>query len=784
MPDAPPDGQESLFAVSVKPSGAASSRRVRRRVRPDRSLAACAPELVGSLHPTRNGDLTADNIPAGSHTNVWWWCPVASDHEWEAAPRTRIRLGTGCPCCANQRVSVTNSLASLHPDLAGELDIEATGRTAEQIIAGSGKKVAWWCPVADDHSWWAVVSSRTGPQRTGCPACAGKQPSVTNSLATLFPAVAAQYDPGPDDPPAAEIVAGTHDKIPWCCPAGPDHRWVAQVKSRTYDANGCPYCANQRVSVTNCLATVSPGLAAELDPEHNPEDVTRTVHARSKTSLWWRCLADAAHRYEATVANRAAGGGCPYCSNHRLSATNSLASRFPAVAAELDVAASGGRTGEQLQAGSHEVVAWRCPVADDHRWRASVVARTSPRGRAKAAGCPACAGRQLSVTNNLARLFPTVAAEYDQEANGGVPAEQVLAGTHDKVAWRCLAGPDHQWQASVRSRTYGGNGCPYCAGLLVSVTNSLAARFPAVAVQFVVDPGEPAADQVVAGSQQRRRWRCPVATDHEWEATVVSRTRLGAGCPACAGRQASVTNSLAELFPDVAVELDPERNGNLTAFDLPARSGRKCWWRCRVNPAHVWEAVVSSRTRQRTGCPQCYPGGHSVQELLLAFEVRGFVAFDVDQHKLQLDDDIVDIDIIVPALELVVEFDGAFWHQGWEPRDAAKAARLRQAGWRVIRVRESPLKRLHPDDVVVPKEQPLAAAIIALRQIERVCGVAFDLLAAYEATGELVNEERARAHAAQLRRDGQPTRPVMCRPAERGASPLLSGDVRGVEPNR
>jgi hypothetical protein len=253
--------------------------------------------------------------------------------------------------------------------------------------------------------------------------------------------------------------------------------------------------------------------------------------------------------------------------------------------------------------------------------------------------------------------------------------------------------------------------------------------------------------------------------DHEWEAIVASRTRLGSGCPACAGRQVSVTNSLAELHPD------PERNGGLTARGLPAGSGRKCWWRCRANPQYAWEAVVSSRTQQGTGCPQCYPGRHSLQELLLAFELRGFMAFDVDQHKLRLDDGLVDVDIAVPALALVVEFDGAFWHQGFEPRDAAKAARLRQADWRVIRVRETPLERLHPDDVVVAMERPATAATAALRQVERVCGVTFEGLAAFEAAGRLVHEARARAHAARLRRDGQPGRPVLeQRPAGVGAA--------------
>lgn len=68
------------------------------------------------------------------------------------------------------------------------------------------------------------------------------------------------------------------------------------------------------------------------------------------------------------------------------------------------------------------------------------------------------------------------------------------------------------------------------------------------------------------------------------------------------------------------------------------------------------------------------------------------------------------LDMLFPhdGAALVVEYDGAFFHQDRADTDRRKAHVLRQGqsnlGWNVhvLRIRERPLRRLHPHDVVVP----------------------------------------------------------------------------------
>ena len=44
--------------------------------------------------------------------------------------------------------------------------------TPQSVTVGSGKKVWWRCD--QNHVWRAKIYTRTGPQRSGCPVCAGR----------------------------------------------------------------------------------------------------------------------------------------------------------------------------------------------------------------------------------------------------------------------------------------------------------------------------------------------------------------------------------------------------------------------------------------------------------------------------------------------------------------------------------------------------------------------------------------------------------------------------------
>lgn len=257
---------------------------------------------------------------------------------------------------------------------------------------------------------------------------------------------------------------------------------------------------------------------------------------------------------------------------------------------------NGGLTPEGVTPGSHRKVWWVC--AKGHRWQAMVKVRVA------GCGCPVCANRSVRPgENDLATAYPEAAAQWHPTRNGSLTPRDVLPGAQRRVWWQCERG--HEWQARISARTYGGSGCPYCAGKRVAAgENELASAYPELAAQWhPTRNGSLTPRQVTPYSNRKVWWVCPEG--HEYPAVIATRTSHHSGCPYCAGRKVLPGfNDLAATHPEVAAQWHPGLNGALTPEQVTAGSHRKVWWKCPEG--HVWQAVVYARTGKRgSGCPVC-----------------------------------------------------------------------------------------------------------------------------------------------------------------------------------
>ena len=53
-------------------------------------------------HPTKNKELTPNQVTSRSNKKVWWLCPKGHSYDSVIAPRTRKNKPSGCPYCSNQ----------------------------------------------------------------------------------------------------------------------------------------------------------------------------------------------------------------------------------------------------------------------------------------------------------------------------------------------------------------------------------------------------------------------------------------------------------------------------------------------------------------------------------------------------------------------------------------------------------------------------------------------------------------------------------------------------------
>jgi putative zinc ribbon protein/uncharacterized protein DUF559 len=173
-------------------------------------------------------------------------------------------------------------------------------------------------------------------------------------------------------------------------------------------------------------------------------------------------------------------------------------------------------------------------------------------------------------------------------------------------------------------------------------------------------------------------------------------------------------------MPELAAEWHPTLNGSLTPFDIRPRGRASVWWKCPLG--HVWKAKVAPRA-VGIGCPECSTIGVSERQVRLEFELAAAGLPVVHQHPPIAVDGrrAIKADIAMPALRVIVEYDGSYYHARKARADRSQTAALESVGWTVLRVRERPLAALGGHEVSVGPTEPIKSVTISvLRALEDI----------------------------------------------------------------
>ena len=490
-----------------------------RPIQGETDLATLFPNLLDEWDLEANAPLTPQGVTARTNKKVWWKCE--RNHHWQASVNNRTR-GTACPFCSGKKPIVGETdLATLHPELAEEWDDEANAPLTPQDVTSYSEKKVWW-KCQKDHHWQAKVKDRA--RGRGCPYCTGQRPiQGETDLATLFPNLSDEWDYEANAPfTPQDMTTRSKKKMWWKCQN--NHQWQAAIKDRT-NGSTCPFCSGRRPIVGKTdLATLRPKLIKEWDYETNAPLTPRDVTVHSGKKVWWRCERN--HRWQAAIANRANGHGCPYCSGQKpILGETDLATVFPDLSNEWYFEANAPLTPQDVTAHSGRRVWWECQKG--HHWQAAISSRASGNT------CPFCSGKKPVVgETDLATLHPKLAEEWNYEANAPLSPQDVTAMSNKKVWWKCERG--HSWQALVSNRSKGAE-CPYCTGRLPVVGETdLATLNPKLAEEWDYETNAPLTPQdVLPGTEKQVGWICNKC-GNRWKAKIYSRS-AGNCCPVCHG---------------------------------------------------------------------------------------------------------------------------------------------------------------------------------------------------------------------------------------------------------
>jgi very-short-patch-repair endonuclease len=211
-------------------------------------------------------------------------------------------------------------------------------------------------------------------------------------------------------------------------------------------------------------------------------------------------------------------------------------------------------TPNDVSAGSNTYVWWLCE--NGHEWKAMINSRNAGRG------CPVCIGRfQKPVTVTHSHLV----IEWHPDKNGKLTPESVTAGSSKKVYWLCSK-CEYTWQSTIANRK-NGNGCPKCAGKVVTEENCLAKVNPQVLKEWHPTKNEGTTPYSIHAYSDKRVWWLCKECNHEWRATPNHRTRMKTGCPKCKERHNVSFNELAFVYFFKHVFLDVKFNYELAVGD-------------------------------------------------------------------------------------------------------------------------------------------------------------------------------------------------------------------------
>lgn len=520
-----------------------------------------------------------------------------------------------------------------------------------RITCGSRQKAWWICSFG--HSYDARISNKALLNR-GCPVCSGKRVSVgVNDLASRFPDIAQEWDytrNGGLTP--QEVVAHSNKKVWWKC-SKCGNSWEQTCNHRTSRKAGCPYCSG-RIAIpgVNDLYTINLAIAKEWHLSKNFPMQPTDFLPQSNKKVWWIC--SRGHEWEAAIADRYQGTGCPVCAGRKvLAGFNDLQTTHPQLINEWNYSKNTAFGPTEVSAGSNKKAWWIC--AHGHEWR-SIISNRS-RGNHN---CPICSNQKLLPGyNDLATTNTDLAEEWNVSKNGDLTPHDVFQNTSKKVWWVCRKG--HEWMASPNDRSRG-NGCPICSSelhtsfpeqcvlfYLLKVTQAASrvkllgkeldvflpeyntgieynGRFyhaekaardknkrmimleNGIRVITIQESTENAiADDIISYAYSARNRR-----SLEW-AIMSLFSLLKLPCPDVSIQRDELTiyeqfvqlekeTSVATKSSDLAREWHPTKNGRLQPNMVSYQSNIKVWWLGKCG--HEWYADPAHRMRG-SGCPYC-----------------------------------------------------------------------------------------------------------------------------------------------------------------------------------
>ena len=308
----------------------------------------------------------------------------------------------------------------------------------------------------------------------------------------------------------------------------------------------------------------------------------------SEKGAWWVCKNG--HEWFTRVVNRGRGNNCPYCSNQRvLVGYNDLETTYPDLVKEWNDDKNGDLLPNMITAGSNKKVWWICKYG--HEWNAVIHTRTTG-----GCGCPQCAKefktseQEMRVYYYIHKYFPDAISGFTDKQSGIYELDIYIPNLQVGVEY-----DGAKWHQDINRDLRKDIVCEKNNIKLLRIRESDCPKYESSCTFINLEnKSESVLSEAIIN----------ILLLLDVEAPDVNFNRDIADIE-CLRHHKIQNNSLAMLYPDIAVEWHPTKNGNLTPENVTYSSDKKVWWQC-LKCNNEWVTMVSTRTRaDGCGCPSC-----------------------------------------------------------------------------------------------------------------------------------------------------------------------------------
>ncbi len=554
------------------------------------------PELAEQFHPTKNGDLKAEQLFVTDLRRVWWHCKKCNT-DWQTGVSARITGGYGnyrmkeCPYCAGTATRVP--VAQKYPQLRAKYVHEKNQKKFDKLLLSDKSKYLWHCNICNEDfpaTVAAIIRSllnNTAPQ--GCIYCAGKAVKRGKSFAALHPELMDEFDTDNEiDPYSVSERSSMIAK--WHCRINPEHKWEAEFRLRAQGFKKCPFCDIKNYSTM--LKDFRPDLEKYF-LKTNKYSFERYSYM-SNEIVSWKC--DKGHIFEKAIiyVSRNENFRCPICDNLVLAeGENDLLSQYPEIASWFDTDKNNIRPNKIIFSDYNASLWWSCP--NGHSYQTSPHAKTIRKQK-----CPICT-RQLIVKgiNDLQGRYPGIEKIWDYEKNSTTP-DMISDLSIKRYFFKCNKG--HKYSALFNTVRYQGVNCLVCENkILLKGVNSFAVQHPELLPEWsTLNSDTP--DDYLSNAAMRKWWTCPKCNNN-YQYSLKMRKKGDNSCPYCAKKLVSPEfNSIAALYPELVSEWSPN-NKNDAYHALADVAIYRLWIcpTCRGEYSHP----INGKVPGNTNCPYC-----------------------------------------------------------------------------------------------------------------------------------------------------------------------------------